>query len=444
MEKERFGKLCECRPDTVHLECTLLEGQACIVHHVRLTYEECTPNFFMKPEMLGDLADKLEALLARLPGPLQKPVLKELNPLKELFLRQRPVRFAVAGAPGIPVDILLARLFGGPIHHRVDEKSAVNPALGRYERPGGGAVEVLDLRRPAALGSRIGKDEPVDLCLFFHEGTVSQDGHVPDIEIVENWVSRLRAADEVPPRLVALLMDEHLQGRDLEKERIDFHGALLAKSMIEPLVSATFHTSQSGNSGSAAGLGGGSSLTPKASSDAILYLYHLLPNEARLEMARFSGAKEAQRSLAAGVIKSATAVCAAVGAQPIPLADLPLLTSAQAAMVAGIVHLSGKPFSLKLAAEFIAAVGANVGVGIFLRETSRALLKFFPGWGNIISGALAAAGTYAVGRAASAYFIDGVPLPKARSIFQNLRKKGRKETAALLKDGKLESEDSKE
>src|SRR5258706_266559 len=84
-----------------------------------------------------------------------------------------------------------------------------------------------------------------------------------------------------------------------------------------------------------------------------------LPGEAQLEMARLSGNRALQKQIAQVVIKSVTAICAAIGTQPIPLADFPILTSLQATMVAGIMHISGREWSPKLAAEFIAALGAN-------------------------------------------------------------------------------------
>ena len=58
-------------------------------------------------------------------------------------------------------------------------------------------------------------------------------------------------------------------------------------------------------------------------------------------MARLSGVKEFQRDVASALTKSVAAICGAVGTQPIPLADFPILTRLQAAMVAGIMHISG-------------------------------------------------------------------------------------------------------
>ena len=164
-------------------------------------------------------------------------------------------------------------------------------------------------------------------------------------------------------------------------------------------------------------------LTPGVVDQRLAELIALeLPSEAQLEMARLSGNRALQKQIAQVVIKSVTAICTAIGAQPIPLADFPILTSLQATLVAAIMHISGREMSAKLAGEFIAALGANVGLGLALREGARAAVKLIPGWGNAISGAVAGAGTYSVGQAAVAFFIDGLSLPDARSIFRKRKK----------------------
>jgi uncharacterized protein (DUF697 family) len=148
-----------------------------------------------------------------------------------------------------------------------------------------------------------------------------------------------------------------------------------------------------------------------------------LPNQAKIEMIRMSRDRHAQLHVAQMLIKSTTAICAAIGAQPIPLADLPVLTALQVLMVSGIMYISGRERSLRAATEFIAALGANVGVGMLLREGTRAMLKFFPGWGNVVCGMVAGAGTYAIGRAATAYFLEGASLKEAKQTYLKSRKK---------------------
>lgn len=148
-----------------------------------------------------------------------------------------------------------------------------------------------------------------------------------------------------------------------------------------------------------------------------------LPNQARMEIIRISRNSEAQHEVAQLLVKSSTGICAAIGAQPIPLADLPILTTLQLMMVAGIMYVSGRERSLRAAGEFIGALGANLGAAMLLREGTRAVLKFFPGWGNVLCGLVAGSGTYAIGRAASVFFIDGVSLKDARRVYLAGRKK---------------------
>ncbi len=161
-----------------------------------------------------------------------------------------------------------------------------------------------------------------------------------------------------------------------------------------------------------------------------------LPNQARMEIIRISRNREAQHEVAQVLVKSTTGICAAIGAQPIPLADLPILTTLQLMMVAGIMYVSGRERSLRAAGEFIGALGANVGAAMLLREGTRAVLKFFPGWGNVLCGLVAGSGTYAIGRAASVFFIDGVSLKDARRVYLAGRKK-RPRPALPVAEGSL-------
>ena len=155
-----------------------------------------------------------------------------------------------------------------------------------------------------------------------------------------------------------------------------------------------------------------------------------MPNDARIELARVFRHKPTQTEIAQLLVKSTTAICTAIGTQPIPLADLPILTTLQLVMVSGVMYVSGRERSLRAATEFVAALGANVGAGMLLREGARAILKLVPGWGNIVCGAIAGAGTYAIGRAAIAYFLDGVTLKDARRTYLRSRKRSAAELPA--------------
>jgi uncharacterized protein (DUF697 family) len=146
-----------------------------------------------------------------------------------------------------------------------------------------------------------------------------------------------------------------------------------------------------------------------------------LPNEARLEFALFGDIRPAQVEIARSLLKSFTAVCGVIGMQPIPLADLPVLTTLQSLMVGLIAYVSGRRLGPRAIAEFSGAVGISFGLGVLFREGARAVVKVVPGFGNAISGMVAGAGTYAIGRAAIAYFIERVPARETKKLFQTIR-----------------------
>ena len=74
------------------------------------------------------------------------------------------------------------------------------------------------------------------------------------------------------------------------------------------------------------------------------------------------------------------------------------------------------------------------------REGARAAVKLLPGWGNAISGGVAAAGTYGIGRAAGAYFIEGISLGEVRKLF---RRKRRDEIRQLKSEKKSQADSGK-
>ena len=143
--------------------------------------------------------------------------------------------------------------------------------------------------------------------------------------------------------------------------------------------------------------------------------------EGDLEAARKSPSKDAKLAATKKIVGTCSALCATVGVEPIPLADFPILTALQILMVGSIMHVSGREISRKGITEFLGAMGLNVGVGLVAREGARAAIKLLPGFGSAISGAVAGGATYWLGRAATAYFIEGVPLPEVRKYFRKSR-----------------------
>lgn len=381
----------------------------------------------MKPAKLLYFYEKLEKLVTRLPAPLQKPILQEITPVKKLFLCQRPPRIVLLGQHGIGKAHLINAFFNAEIV-RPHEEQPTTASWQDFTRIGHGTIRLLDARRPASLDlvkSLLASETP-DIFLFMRSAEGTDDEQ--DIEHCAAILEFVAQRHKLRPGVIGILV-KHEHAENVEAARQQLHACLLTNTpisgqLVTTLVVSSFIRFRLD----------GSIDANRDDRENIDHLAQIiteeLPEEAKLEMARLSRVRSAQTQIAHTLMKSITAICTAIGTQPIPLADFPILTSLQLTMVGGIMYISGRDVSARLAAEFIAMLGANVGVGLVLREGSRALLKLFPGWGNAISGALAGAGTYAIGKAAIAYFIEGVSIQDARSLFR--RKKH--EQTKLLRD----------
>jgi len=344
----------------------------------------------MKQTTLVQIAERLEGLAARLPEKIRRPVLRELVPLKQLFLQQRRPRFLFIGSSKTPMPEIIDLLFAPDSHEGMNVTLTPVHRWTEWTIPGHGTVSILDARDAGdSAQTQIQEDlrrEPADVVFFFDDGE-------------SNLNETIVPAGET--KIIGLSLGSARRVTDLE-EVLD----------VQPYVRDRLLTVVR--------------ITEKQSAETRRLMSLLaaeLPNQAKIEMIRISRDSHAQLHVAQMLIKSTTAICAAIGAQPIPLADMPVLTALQVLMVSGIMYISGRERSLRAATEFIAALGANVGVGMLLREGTRAMLKFLPGWGNVVCGMVAGAGTYAIGRAAMAYFLEGVSLKEAKQTYLRSRKK---------------------
>ncbi|MBV8815465.1 MAG: hypothetical protein JO271_13320 [Verrucomicrobia bacterium] len=374
----------------------------------------------MNQQTLLSIYEKIEGLVGRLPGPLQNAVLNELRPIKQIFLTQRPARIAFLGQSEANASALLSALLGS-------ELRLIDPPQGSgwisYEQKGKGGFCGLDARSAneasrswANLTNILAEDAP-DICLFLVDGTTHEDlGSACDqasrvLEFVQQRFDRkipLIAVIDFPDLTPAEIVEN---GRAELQERLTRQSSLGAHFVRAIAVSSFVRFRQDGT------------LDPdrdqrKNIRDLANLLARELPEDAQVDAARLFGTRELQRELASRLTRSVSAISAAIGAQPIPLADFPILTTLQFAMVAGIMHISGRELNLRAAAEFLGALGMNIGAGMVLREGARAAVKLLPGWGNAISGGVAAAGTYGIGKAASSYFIEGLALSEVRRFLQ--------------------------
>ena len=379
----------------------------------------------MNSSLFLHVVERLEGLVHRLPATIQKPILSELTPLKELFLKQRSPRFAFTGSENTPLPQIMAAIFPDFAPADISGTAHRKDHWRDYTLHERGTISILDARG-SELGEKLAQEleaEPADVIFFVED----EDRKKMRKEPIENLVAVVdhnrRQGGNAGVIGIIYEDDAAKNGKGSTEADISERASRLLKSLESKLkddaqvlrIVAARPGQQS-----------------ERSEAVIAAIARHLPNEARIETARVFGHHQTQQEIAHLLVKSTTAICTAIGAQPIPLADLPVLTTLQLVMVSGIMYLSGRERSLRAATEFVAALGANVGAGMLFREGARALLKLVPGWGNVVCGMIAGAGTYAVGRAAIAYFLEGVSLKDARRTYLSSRKRSAQRPAPAL------------
>ena len=381
----------------------------------------------MNRASLLHIIERLEGFLSKLPETIRRPVLHELTPLKELFLQQRAPRFVLTGANRLPLQEIVGAVFNWTPSTESHELLMELFRWHAIDLGGRGTVSFLDARAAdARTRTKIQeelKTQPADI--FLH--LADDDAHAIEQSELDNLAAFVAFNPvEHQPRIIGVVWP-HFAARPGKQRNGD--AAINPRSQTR----TRLQTALQENHAIASRLLQVVEMQGEPSAQFMILLARNMPNEARVEMARIAHDRGVQTEIAQTLVKSTTAICAAIGAQPIPLADLPILTALQLLMVSGIMYISGRERSLRAATEFVTALGVNVGAGMVLREGARALLKFFPGWGNIVCGAVAGAGTYAIGRAAIVYFLEGLTLKDARRAYLSSRKKRARPEARPIK-----------
>ncbi|MDQ6861558.1 MAG: hypothetical protein M3032_10455 [Verrucomicrobiota bacterium] len=375
------------------------------------------------------IAERLEGFITKLPASIQKPILQELTPLKELFLKQRAPRLVLTGSHKSPLQEVFAALFAAA---EPGDLSNVLMEVFRWQEVNVGSfgsVTLLDARGADDVAMRKIEEElqrePADLFLHIVDGNSGRPVLVRDVDNLAKLLQR-STTNTARPRVIGVSLVAAARGRrvrdgspaatDKPAAESKLQTALSENATIKERLVRILEVSFAEEASTEGEINPGAARL-------MALIAEQLPNEARIEMIRISRDRVAQIQMAQTLVKSTAAICSAVGAQPIPLADLPILTTLQLMMVSGIMHISGREKTLRAATEFVGALGVNVGAGMVLREGARAVLKFFPGWGNVVCGMVAGAGTYALGRASIVYFIEGFSLKEARRIYLTSRNK---------------------
>lgn len=383
-----------------------------------------------------------------IPGDTATDASKRIREVRELLLDQRPPRFALVGRRGSGKSSLINALFDEQVAAVGHERAQTGaPEWFSYEGTRG-TLSLLDTRgfqeahdpeqnddADSALESILDQLEAhcPDAILFLvkaSEAGAAMDGDLEHLTRVWKRLRRVHGAevpvlavvtqcDVLEPKVVRLHEPDDEDPDDYAEKiarvkRIERQVADQVRDASESLDEALVATLGISAYQSWRRDGSRRSDDRWRIQELVEVLYDKLPGEARLELVRLAQARKLKRRVARALTSTVASVCALVAAAPIPGADILPITSLQVLLVSAIGYIGGRNLEPKTAAEFVAAAGVNVGAGFAMREAARALLKLVPGAGNLASAAIAFAGTMGIGEAAAAYFIDRVPIERAK------------------------------
>jgi predicted GTPase len=397
---------------------------------------------------LSESLARLEELLGRF---ATAGVRERVAELRQLLVEQRAPRVALVGRRGSGKSSLLNAVFGEKLAEIGHVYSQTGEAAWFEYRGTGGTMDVLDTRgfqegsTPNDADSASTAEEsvrralaakPPDAMLFVVRASDVDSAIDEDVRLLSQIAretdsrhgGRMRVlavvthCDQVEPKNVRL-HDQSGCGPEEVAEKLErieaVRGHLERKVRAGPELRDRL-VSVLGVSSYQSWREDGSRRADErwGVDELVSFLFDELPREAQVAFVRLAKIRKFQHDIAGTLSMTVAGACAALAAAPLPVADIVSITSAQATLVLGIAYVSGRKLSLGVAAEFLAAIGANVGAAFALREAARAVAKLVaPVAGTVVSTAIAYAGTVGIGKAATAHFVDGVSTEVARKVF---------------------------
>ncbi|MFF7976855.1 GTPase [Streptomyces sp. NPDC007905] len=403
------------------------------------------------PRALDRTLNLLFDALDGLPEPVRAKAQEEIQLLLTMLRERRSPRLMLFGRRGAGKSSLINAIFSTPVRKTGAVRAQTGATLWELCQIGEREVEILDTRG-VQEGSAPAEDDPAesaeesllaavrekcpDVIAFLVKATdvdAAIDGDLAALEKVHREAARIHETDiKIIP---VLAQCDQLHPSDIKVPPHDYEDKDKKQNVNEAASVLQEH------------LNGNAYLSRHIACDVLptaallifgddgkvnkrrdyrwnidllaLRMQEVLPDDAQIEFARTAQFRKVQKRLARRIVTAFAVICGAVGATPIPVADLPVLTTFQITMITLIAYISGRELSLATSKELIVGLGGNIGAGVALREIARGLLKIIPVAGNAASGAIAAAGTKSLGEAAIFYFIDKEPLGDVRRHFKS-------------------------
>ena len=311
--------------------------------------------------------------------------------------------FSPATLLGLPANIALVRRFMGltdwkSLHDEVTHDAERKIAIVGLPNTGKSTLfNTLRGQRLSAVSPEEGTTQTLIRGAFGPFDLIDTPGHLPDVQ--------REAVSEAS--VILLLLDA---SRALRKEDRDLLRDLHKTN--KPLVVAlnkidALRADPDDAAGELAALLGVKDIIPISARQGTNVAEDLIPAllDASPEAALAIGLAlpAFRRNAAERMVRNATIVGLAAGLEPIPLVDIPILLGNQIRLVLRIAALYGEPMS----ARHMRELGTTIAAGLGMRYLAEQAAKIVPIGGDVVSGMIAAAGTWAIGQVAIEYFENG-------------------------------------
>ena len=412
---------------------------------------------------IGNLNNYIEQLADKVPGNLisekQRRKLidaitddEDLNALLEGLKNPRPPRFVLVGRTGVGKSSLINAMSGKYLAEVSDVEIGTKKARRfTYESDGQVYFEVIDTRgigesetfdtkAEDELAGVIREFRP-DALLFLQKATerahIDKDvlvtkqlmektgGDLPLVAILthidELNPSRIKEPDRYPEEKLKLIGDKTGQlERIFSKYGLDATAILPVSSYIE-------WDREPG------GTGDGGRENPEMAFDGrkgieelLDFLEESLDVRAAIHLGLTVRLNRVATRIAERFIRIFSALSATVALSPIIASDIAVLLTLQSMLMMIIAYLSGRELEFKTARDLLVSLGGIGATGFTLRMVAQQGSKFanlvFPGAGSALSATIASGGTYAIGKAAVAYYLRGVPENELQQVVKDARK----------------------